>query len=131
LNRERPSPDTATRPAAPNLPRDCAQWLHSRGQLYARSGQERRGLTYLLMAYRISPDDMGILRSLIALFTQSGDGRRALNALDYLISLEGDQPSHPLLRSRALWVSGDRDAARECFGAHLMNDRRTGRSLQP
>jgi type III secretion protein Y len=114
-----------TRPATPNLPRDCAQWLHSRGQLYARSGQARRGLTYLLMAYRISPDDIGILRSLIALFTQSGDGRRALNALDYLISLEGSQPSHPLLRSRALWVSGDHDAARECFSAHLINNRPT------
>lgn len=123
MNHGHPPVGDPLKPAAPNLPRDCAQWLHSRGQLYARSGQERRGLTYLLMAYRISPDDMGILRSLIALFTQSGDGRRALNALDYLIGLEGSQPSHPLLRSRALWVSGEHDAARECFGAHLMNNR--------
>jgi type III secretion protein Y len=106
-----PGHPAADEPATSHLQRDCAQWLHSRGQLYARSGQERRGLTYLLMAYRISPDDIGILRSLIALFTQSGDGRRALNALDYLISLEGRQPSHPLLRSRALWVSGDHHVA--------------------
>ncbi|WP_244646849.1 MULTISPECIES: tetratricopeptide repeat protein [Pseudomonas] len=106
-------------PAAPS-PRDCAQWLHSRGQSYARSGQERRGLTYLLMAYRICPDDIHILRSLIALFTQSGDGRRALNALDYLIGLEGEHPCHALLRSRALWVSGDHAGARECFSRHLL-----------
>lgn len=114
-----PPSETPTARANP-LPRDCAQWLHARGQLYARSGQDRRGLTYLLMAYRICPDDIDILRSLIALFTQSGDGRRALNALDYLISLEGEHPCHPLLRSRALWVSGDHAAARECFTRHLL-----------
>ncbi|MEB2869461.1 tetratricopeptide repeat protein [Pseudomonas rhizosphaerae] len=117
---ERDLPGDADQTRAAQLPRDCAQWLHSRGQSYARSGQERRGLTYLLMAYRICPDDIHILRSLIGLFTQSGDGRRALNALDYLIGLEGDHPCHSLLRSRALWVSGDHAGARECFSHHLL-----------
>jgi len=116
MTAETPDPGAA----APALTRDCAQWLHSRGQLYARSGQDRRGLTYLLMAYRICPDDTGILRSLVALFTQAGDGRRALSALDYLIGLEGAGPSHALLRSRALWVSGDHAGARECFARHLL-----------
>jgi len=103
--------------------RDVTQWLHAKGALYARSGQHQKGLAYLLMANRIAPDDINVLRSLAGVFTGHGDGQRALSAIGRLSQLEGPTLSQQLLRCRALWVMGDHVEARRCFRDYLQSTR--------
>lgn len=98
---------------------EAAQWLQVRGDLYSRAGQPQRGLAMLLLAARLAPTQPSILRTLIGGFLAVGDGRRALLAIDQLGILEGEEADHQLLRSRAFWIIGRRDEARDCFHRYL------------
>ena len=98
---------------------NASRWLQVKGDLYSRGGQPRRGLALLLLAVQMAPADAGILRTLIGGFLATGDGRRALLGLDRLGQLEAEQRDHLLLRSRALWLLGERERARDCFRNYL------------
>lgn len=104
--------------------RDVADLLHSLGYLYARHGQERRGLAMLLIASQVAPDDPGVLKTLATTFISIGSGRRALAALDRIEQLGGeDGATLTLLRSRALWANGDPDEARRVFQTYVESRR--------
>ncbi|MGY2196621.1 tetratricopeptide repeat protein [Pseudomonas gingeri] len=98
---------------------DLAALLKSMGELYRRNGQTQRALVMLLIAVQVTPGDSELLRNLAMAFTDSGDGVRALAALDRLRDLEGESRGELLLRSRALWVIGNEDDARLCFKRYL------------
>jgi type III secretion protein Y len=99
---------------------DTAELLHVLGYLYTNHGQTQRGLVLLLIAARIAPDHAGILRTLAHALTVSGYGERALAAIERLAALEPDLPPVvQLLRSRALWASGDKLEARRCFREYV------------
>ncbi|WP_437880816.1 type III secretion protein [Pseudomonas sp. LRF_L74] len=98
---------------------DAARWLQVKGDLYSRAGQPRRGLALLLLATQLAPADAGIMRTLIGSFLASGDGRRALLGLERLGQLESEQHDHLLLRSRAFWLLGERQQARDCLRSYL------------
>lgn len=102
----------------PRDDRDAAHLLQGLGDLYLRVGQAPRALVLLLLAVQIDPDDGALLRRLVAAFTATGDGARALLTLDRLQVLEGESPTGLLLRSRALWRAGQPAAARECFARY-------------
>ncbi|WP_120995997.1 type III secretion protein [Stutzerimonas urumqiensis] len=101
------------------LDHEAALWLQVRGDLYARAGQPHRGLAMLLLAARLAPAHAPILRTLVGGFLAVGDGRRALLAVDQLAGLEGERADHQLLRSRAFWLLGEHDQARDCFHRYL------------
>jgi Flp pilus assembly protein TadD len=95
---------------------ETTELLHSLGYLYAHHGQSERGLVLLLIAARIAPSDVGVLRTLAFALIEDGYGERALAVIDRLASLEPDaSPALELLRSRALWAVGDKIEARRCF----------------
>lgn len=99
---------------------DTAELLHVVGYLYTHHGQAQRGLVLLLIAARIAPDHVGIMRTLAHALIVNGYGDRALAAIDRLAALEPDfPPTLQLLKSRALWVSGDRIEARRCFREYV------------
>jgi type III secretion protein Y len=99
---------------------DTAELLHALGYLYTNHGQAQRGLVLLLIAARIAPNDVGILRTLAHALTADGYGQRALAVLDRLAALEQEaSPTLQLLRSRALWASGDKIEARRCFRQYV------------
>jgi type III secretion protein Y len=112
---------------------DTAELLHALGYLYAHHGQTQRGLVLLLIAARIAPSDTGVLRTLAYALMEDGYGQRALAVIDRLAGLErldsggrldAERKSSPmlqLLRSRALWVSGDKIEARRCFREYVEN----------
>jgi type III secretion protein Y len=104
--------------------RDVTDLLHSLGYLYARHGQERRGLVLLLIASQVAEDDVGVLKTLAATFIAMGQGRRALAALDRVEALGGDEPTLELLRSRAFWAEGEDVEARRAFRGYV-DSRRT------
>ena len=100
--------------------RDASELLHALGYLYSNHGQTQRGLVLLLIAARIAPNDPAILRTLAHALTADGYGERALAVLDRLAALEHEHPSTlQLLRSRALWASGDKVEARRCFRQYV------------
>lgn len=99
--------------------RDAAKLLHGLGVIYLRVGQTQRALGLLLLAMRIQPEDVALLRQLALAFTASGDGERAVAALDRLSALEGDSTGLLLLRSRALLRAGRGDEARQLFRRYL------------
>src|SRR5215813_5141783 len=95
---------------------ETAELLHALGYLYTNHGQTQRGLVLLLIAARIAPSNPGILRTLAHALTADGYGERALAVLDRLAALDEEpSPMLQLLRSRALWASGDKVDARRCF----------------
>jgi len=99
---------------------ETAELLHSLGYLYAHHGQTQRGLVLLLIAARIAPNDVGVLRTLAFALIAGGHGERALAVIDRIASLEPDSPATlQLLKSRALWVSGDKIEARRCFRSYV------------
>lgn len=103
---------------------DVADLLHSLGYLYARHGQERRGLAMLLIASQVAPDDIGVLKTLATTFIAIGSGRRALAALDRIEAIGGeDSATLRLLRSRALWANGEPGAARRMFQDYVESRR--------
>ena len=99
---------------------DTAELLHVLGYLYTHHGQAQRGLVLLLIAARIAPDHAGIMRTLAHALTVNGYGERALVVIEQLAVIEPDPPpSLLLLKSRALWITGDRIAARRCFREYV------------
>jgi len=99
---------------------ETTELLHSLGYLYAHHGQAERGLVLLLIAARIAPSDVGVLRTLAFALIEDGYGERALAVIDRLASLEPDaSPMLHLLRSRALWAIGDKIEARRCFRSYV------------
>lgn len=99
---------------------DTAELLHSLGYLYTQHGQSQRGLVLLLIAARIAPNDVGILRTLAYAFIGNGYGERALGVIDRLAALDPENsPTLQLLKSRALWAAGDKVEARRCFREYV------------
>ena len=98
---------------------EVARWLLMRGEVYRRAGQHRRALVYLLMAQRLVPADVAILRGLVAAYIANDDGERALKALEALTALDDGAPYLHWLRSRALWSMGEHARAHEAFCAFL------------
>jgi type III secretion protein Y len=100
--------------------RDAAELLHALGYLYSHHGHTQRGLVLLLIAARIAPDNVGVLRTLAHGLIADGYGERALAVIDRLAALDADSPAIlQLLKSRALWVSGDKVEARRCFREYV------------
>lgn len=100
--------------------RDTVQLLHLLGYLYGCHGQAKRGVAYLLIAAQLSPDDVGILRTLAHLLTLDGAGEKALSTIARLEQLEDDRhPALTLLKSRALHVAGRTEEARQTFRRFL------------
>lgn len=99
---------------------DAAELLHALGYLYSHHGHTQRGLVLLLIAARIAPGNVGVLRTLAHGLVADGHGERALAVIDRLAKLDPDAPpALQLLKSRALWVSGDRVEARRCFREYV------------
>jgi type III secretion protein Y len=99
---------------------DAAELLHALGYLYSHHGQTQRGLVLLLIAARVAPSDTGILRTLAHGLIVDGYGERALAVIERLSALEPDaSPALQLLKSRALWVTGDKIGARQCFREYV------------
>ena len=99
--------------------RDAAKLLQGLGVIYLRTGQAQRALGLLLLAVRIQPKDVALLRQLALAFTASGDGERAVATLDRLLMLEGESTGLLLLRSRALLRAGRGGEARQLFRRYL------------
>jgi type III secretion protein Y len=99
--------------------------LHALGYLYGQHGQTKRGLVLLLIAARLDPDDVGVLRTLAHTFVLDSAPDRAVAVLDRLRTMEdADHPVLDLLTARALWVGGSENEARRSFRNFLMNRRR-------
>ena len=99
--------------------REGVELLKGLADLYRRGGQPPRALVLLLIAAHVAPEDGALLSRLALLFIETDDASRALNALDRLVALQGESASSLLLRSRALWLGADHDAARQCFKRYL------------
>lgn len=96
--------------------RESAEYLHALGRLYWRAGNLDRGLVFLLLAARVAPDDVNILKTLAAVFIEQGAGTRALATIDHIAGLgEEFQLDLAVLESRALWTAGEFQAARDTF----------------
>jgi len=94
--------------------------LHGLGYLYGRYGQQKRAIVLLLIAARLAPDDVGVLRMLAHLFLLDGAPRRAAAVLERLAGLDGaEHPMLDLLRARVQWASGDQDEARASIRRYL------------
>lgn len=99
---------------------ETVQLLHLLGYLYGVHGQTKRGVAYLLIAAQLSPDHVGILRTLAHLLTLDGAGDRALTTISRLEQLESDpKPALSLLKSRALYAAGRPKEARRVFRRFL------------
>jgi type III secretion protein Y len=97
-----------------------AQLMHVLGYLYAHHGQSKRGLVLLLVAARLAPDDVPILRTLAHTFLIDGSPNHALTVLDRLRGMDGaDHPVLHLLTGRALWACGRHVEARGAFNDFL------------
>jgi len=97
-----------------------ARLMHVLGYLYAHHGQSKRGLVLLLVAARLAPDDVPILRTLAHTFLIDGSPTHALTVLDRLRGMDGaDHPVLHLLTGRALWACGRRVEARSAFNDFL------------
>jgi type III secretion protein Y len=92
------------------------QLLHALGYLYGEHGETKRGLVLLLLAARLAPDDVGILRTLVHAFLLDDAPERAIAVINRLRSMpEADHPALDLLMGRALWACGRRIEARRSF----------------
>jgi type III secretion protein Y len=94
----------------------AVQLLHMLGYLYGQHGDTKRGLVLLLLAARLAPNDVGILRTLVHAFLLDGEPERAITVIERLRSTdEADQPVLDLLMGRALWACGRHVEARSSF----------------
>jgi type III secretion protein Y len=99
------------------------QLLHALGYLYGEHGQTKRGLVLLLLAARLAPDDVGVLRTLVHAFLLDEAPERAIAVIKRLRSMpDADHPALDLLMGRALWACGRQIEARRSFRDFL--DRR-------
>ncbi|MCH4542836.1 hypothetical protein DK867_21465 [Ochrobactrum sp. POC9] len=90
--------------------------LHLLGYVYGCHGQAKRGAAYLLIAAQLSPDDVGVLRTLSYLLTLDGEADKALETISRLEVLDGRRdPALHLLKSRALYAAGRQEEARQAF----------------
>jgi type III secretion protein Y len=110
--------------------RDAVQLLHILGYLYGSHGQVNRGITYLLIAVQLSPDDPGLLRTLAHLLIRNGDAEKALATIDRMETMDvmASHPALALLKSRALLLSGRTEEARSSFQAFLAGSRNDARA---
>jgi type III secretion protein Y len=94
----------------------AVQLLHALGYLYGEHGETKRGLVLLLLAARLAPDDVGILRTLVHAFLLDDAPERAIAVINRLRSMpEADHPALDLLMGRALWACGRHIEARRSF----------------
>jgi type III secretion protein Y len=107
------------------LVEDAVQLLHAVGYVYGRQGQAKRAITLLLIAARLAPHDVGVLRTLAHAFLIDGSPRRAMVLVDQLRSMKGaDHPALDLLACQALWASGREIDARRAFRNYVQRPRR-------
>ncbi len=76
-------------------------------------------MVLLLLAATIAPDDAAVLRSLVEIFIEQGDGERALATIQKIGEIEGTTRDLQVLTSRALWANGDIPSARRTFQEHM------------
>jgi len=98
----------------------AVQLLHMLGYLYGQHGDVKRGLVLLLLATRLAPNDVGILRTLVHAFLLDDAPERAITVIERLRSTdEADHPILDLLMGRALWACGRHIEARSSFNDFL------------
>jgi type III secretion protein Y len=98
--------------------------LHVLGYLYGEHGQTKRAIAMLLIATRLDPNDIGVLRTLAHTFISDGSPDHAMAILERLRSTEDvGHPALDLLAARALWASGRETDARRSFRDFLMHRR--------
>jgi type III secretion protein Y len=80
----------------------------------------------LLIAARLAPDDVGVLRTLAHAFMIDGSPRQAVAVIDRLRGMPGgDHPVLDLLASRALWACGRHTEARVSLRQYLKRSRKS------
>jgi type III secretion protein Y len=94
---------------------DTVQLLHSLGYIYGEYGHRQRGIVLLLLAARIAPYDTKILSTLAHVLLLDKDAERAIQVIEQVERLDGGAPMLTLMKSRALWMSGNKDEARRAF----------------
>ena len=103
---------------------DTVHLLHAVGYLYGHHGQTKRALVLLLIAARLAPEDVGVLRTLAYAFLMDGSPHRAIAVIDQLRSMRGgEHPVLDLLASRAFWACGRENEARRAYRAYLSGQR--------
>jgi type III secretion protein Y len=103
---------------------DTVHLLHAVGYLYGHHGQTKRALVLLLIAARLAPDDVGVLRTLAYAFLMDGSPHRAIAVIDQLRSMRGgEHPALDLLASRAFWACGRENEARRAYRAYVSRQR--------
>jgi type III secretion protein Y len=103
----------------------AVELLHALGYLYGRHGQPKRGLALLVIAARLAPDHVGVLRTLTNAFLVDGSPHRAMAVIARMRQLEGgDHPGVMLLASHALWAIGQASEARLAFRQFLQRTAR-------
>jgi type III secretion protein Y len=103
---------------------DTVHLLHAVGYLYGHHGQTKRALVLLLIAARLAPHDVGVLRTLAYAFLMDGSPHRAIAVIDQLRSMRGgEHPVLDLLASRALWACGRENEARRAYRAYVSGQR--------
>jgi type III secretion protein Y len=103
---------------------DTVQLLHAVGYTYGRHGQTRRAIAMLLVAARLTPDNVGVLRTLAHAFLLDGSPQRAMAVIEQLRSMQdADHPALDLLASRALWACGRKIEARRALRQYLQHNR--------
>jgi type III secretion protein Y len=104
---------------------DAVHLLHAVGYLYGHHGQTKRAIVLLLIAARLAPHDVGVLRTLAYAFLVDGSPHRAIAVIDQLRSMEGgDHPVLDLLACRALFACGRGSEARRAYRAYVSRQRR-------
>jgi len=104
---------------------DAVHWLHAVGYLYGHHGQSRRAIVLLLIAARLAPADVGVLRTLAYAFLIDGSPHRAMAVIEQLRSMRGgEHPVLDLLACRALWACGREQEARGAYRAYVSRSRR-------
>jgi type III secretion protein Y len=96
-------------------PDDTVQLLHSLGYIYGEYGHRQRALVMLLLAARMAPENTGVLSTLAHVLLLDREADEALKVIEHLERLDSGEPILRLMKSRALWIRGDRDEARRAF----------------
>lgn len=99
-----------------NADQNAKELLHCLGYVYGRHGQTKRALVLQLIAARLAPEDLGVLRTLAYTFLLDGAPERALTIIGRLDAMDAaGEPGLQLLKSRALWAAGRQAEARQVF----------------
>ena len=111
----RQSTEDGAAPAAAYRDHDAAMIVHQLAQLYLQYADTRRALVLLLIANRIAPTNILILRTLAEAFLARRDGVKAYSALSHIEQIQGPSSALARLQSRALWCAGYREQAKTRF----------------